>query len=98
MCDTYNGWANRETWCFMLHVNDDEGLSQAARDLMLGYADSWDREDALKDWAETLLSRRGYEAEYGDRWPDALADMSWDIGSVYRIDWRECVKALTEEG
>ena len=30
--EDYNGWVNRETWCFNLYLRNDEGLYGMARD------------------------------------------------------------------
>lgn len=30
--ETYNGWANRETWAFWLHVTNDEGWYDSVRE------------------------------------------------------------------
>ena len=92
MCQEYNGWTNRETWAFMLHINNDEGLQSEARDAVRGH---YRRAPiALEVWAETLLTRSGYVEESGAPWPDALADMAGDIGSLYRIEWQECAESL----
>lgn len=93
--DTYNGWTNRETWAFMLYVTNDQGLAESARERVL-CADAHP-EDALKDLAESLFTRAGYGYEYGDTWPDSLADIASDIGSLWRVNWAECVDALTED-
>lgn len=113
--ETYNGWTNRETWAFMLYVNNDEGLSMSARECVATAAAGaeWapympdDEEletafvrtamaDALKDWAEMHFTRDGYTDDTGGSWPDDLADMARDIGSLWRINWSECVEALTD--
>ena len=114
--ETYTGWTNRETWTFMLYVNNDEGLSMSARECVATAAAGaeWapympeDDEmrtafvhttaaDALKDWAESLFTRSGYADEYVGNWPSRLADAAAEIGSLWRINWTECVTALTEE-
>lgn len=88
--ETYNGWTNRETWAFMLYVNNDEGLQESARECVTTAA------DALQDWAEMHFTRDGYTDDTGGSWPDDLADMARDIGSLCRINWSECVEALTD--
>lgn len=52
--------------------------------------------DALRDWADMHFTRAGYADEYGDTWPDGLADIASDIGSLWRICWDECVDALAD--
>jgi hypothetical protein len=93
---SYNGWTNRETWALMLHVNNDEGLQQSVLD-MLSNNPGWNRDDAVKDWAESMFTRAGYADEFGDVWPDALADIAGEIGSLWRVNWVECADSLTAE-
>ncbi len=95
--ETYNGWTNRETWSLMLWINNDEGLSIMAREAIAGESEAWRQADALRQWADDLFTRQGYADTFGGPWPDALADIASEVGSFDRIDWRECVEALTEE-
>ena len=115
--DRHNGWTNRETWAFMLHVDNDEGFYNDARECVRTAAAGaeWSAEmpdddamrlgyvrtvaaDALKDWAESLFTRSGYADEYGDAWPDALADAAAEIGSLWRVNWFECIDAMRGDG
>ena len=34
--DTYNGWANRETWAAALYLGNDQGLYNGAREAVAG--------------------------------------------------------------
>ena len=98
MCETYNGWKNRETWAFMLYINNDEGLQDMARDAVRDCDTVGQAEHALSDFADTIFTRLGYIDEFEDfYWPDELADMAADIGSLYRIDYRECAQHLMDE-
>lgn len=95
--ETCNGWSNRETWSLMLHVQNDEGLDASAREAVAGeYEYEHQRADALREWADTLFTRAGYVDTFGDSWPDALADIACEVGSLDRVDWRECVEALRD--
>ena len=98
MSESFNGWANRETWSLMLWVNNDEGLFVSAREAIAGALDleSWRQADAMKDWAHGLFTRAGYVWEHGDTWPDALADIACEIGSLDRVDWAECVESMRD--
>ena len=97
--ETCNGWSNRETWSLMLWVNNDEGLGEQAREAIAGDTCDWPyrRAALLRDWAETLFTRAGYVMEYGTPWPDALADIACEIGSLDRVEWVECVESMREE-
>ena len=93
--ETYNGWSNRETWAFMLYVNN-EGLVDTARDVVAGgwLGPACTPADSLMDWADVTFTRYGYLIENGDSWPDALADAASDIGSLWRVNWVECADSL----
>lgn len=105
--ETCNGWTNRETWTFMLHVNNDQGLWHDARvtvgvpmesgQFVRQFEYEYQRADALRDWAETLFTRAGYVDTFGGQWPDALADIACEIGSLDRINWPECVESLLSD-
>lgn len=95
--EQYNGWANRETWALMLHVGNDQGLYEMFRDgARLNREEGGDVADAAKDLAESIFTRRGYVDYYGGEWPDALADIAREIGSLWRVDWSEVAAALLE--
>jgi hypothetical protein len=115
--DRHNGWTNRETWAFMLYVDNDEGLYSSARECVHTAAAGaeWGPDmpdddemrtafvhttaaDALRNWAESLFTRSGYADEYGDEWPSALADAAADIGSLWRVNWYECIDAMRGDG
>jgi hypothetical protein len=93
MTETFNGWSNRETWAFMLHVSNDEGLSAMFADTIRD--ERSDPAYAVQRDAEALLTRAGYVDTFGGPWPDALADIAAEVGSLWRIDWAEVAEALT---
>lgn len=88
--ETYNGWANRETWALMLWVNNDEGLQIDFRERAAGGV------DAVREWADVVFTRAGYVDFFGSEWPDSLADVASEIGSLWRVDWAEVVESLSE--
>jgi hypothetical protein len=67
--ETYNGWTNRETWAFHLHITNDEGWYDHWRDRVAALkadppineywtpeqAVRYTLEDELKDWALELF-------------------------------------------
>ena len=102
----YNGWTNRETWATMLHIDNDQGLQEQAHD----YArTSWEEHqnddpndpeanvsfalyclaDSLENWFDDLA---------GDftELPSGVYYMLRDIGSLYRVNWREIAEALLD--
>ena len=98
--ENYQGWTNRETWAFMLHINNDQGLynetNERAREYLstgdvlsdydLGKAvvDYWD--DGLGNWAD----------DFGTPLPEALAMFRNEVGSWWRVNYTEVGAAVRE--
>lgn len=109
----YNGWTNRETWAANLWIDNDQGLHDQALERLTGAFNYGridgetvaDRRAAgisrasqsLEDWIGQLFTRAGYVFEFGSEWPAALADMAADIGSLYRINYREIAAGILED-
>jgi hypothetical protein len=104
MTNDYNGWTNRETWATALHINNDQWLQELADD----YAQTAHNEhkadeeeemgascdavaclaDTLESWiVEDLLTLENVSGNNG------LWMMLTDIGSLYRVNWRELAEA-----
>ena len=102
MDETYNGWANRETWAFYLHLSNDQGL--------------WDLVGRRVAYALSILPDcRCPDCFVGsnvlefvkDLWSECEGEewvrlMRSDVGSVWRVDidevgshlmgaWSDCV-------
>jgi len=107
MCDqTYSGWTNRETWALMLWINNDESLQTWAHEHVRDYISDYDLDDdnrtysasqALHQWAEIAFTRSGYAEYFFATWPDTLADIAEDIGSLYRINYYECAESILSD-
>ena len=100
MCQEYNGWTNRETWAVALHINNDEGLYNQVEELAGEYVTRRDNTSiAHESW---LFSQYCDELE---NFIDNLFDENWenlkamrnDIGSLYRVNWREIAESFIEE-
>lgn len=96
MCETYNGWTNRETWALMLNITNDQGLADTAKDVCDEARFNSERADiALRDWVDGLLNWESYEFETGSVQSPELVKMSQDVGSLFRVNWSECVESLS---
>lgn len=124
MCETYNGWANRETWAVDLWIDNDEGMQESVYELVRVLVDVHEQEqyvgcaidcyqgghsqdcesdldavgrispsfvgEQVREWLEDLLD----PDNYGGALPAGLVSMLVDIGSLWRVDWREIGKTF----
>lgn len=97
----YNGWTNRETWATALHIDNDQVLLETALDYAQtalnehrnddpsdpSAGESFARyclEETLESWiVDDLLTLENIAGNQG------LWLMLTDIGSLYRVNWRE---------
>lgn len=91
----YNGWSNRETWATMLHIDNDQVLHETAMDYTQqeleqhGEQARYELAQTLQNWIEEdLLTRENIAGNEG------LWLMLTDIGSLYRVNWREIAESL----
>ena len=89
--ETYNGWKNYPTWAVALWLNNDQGLQEAAYELVRdNNTGEWPRAsvaDAFKQWvADDLCTFHGY----GD------ATMASDLlgYALDSVDWFEVADAF----
>lgn len=103
MCQTYQGWTNRETWATALWINNDEGLYITVRNFM-DYAVN----DFTVDMDNYETHRvNSVSADIEELFDNAFQDvdeltaqglnMLKDIGSLYRVNWREIAASLLSE-
>jgi len=64
--NTYNGWANYETWNVALWIGNDEGLYDWAREY---------RRHGYQSFAETLKEIGSFETPDGVAWTDSGLDI-----------------------
>jgi hypothetical protein len=83
----------------MLYVNNDEGLQGDAREALC-VSDNSDfprLATLLKEWTESLFSPLEFEFRFGEPMGLDMQAILYDIGSIWRINWTECVEALMED-
>ncbi len=105
MCEQYNGWNNRETWAAKLHLDNDQYLNEIAweyaREEIAGHdkgeeINAYYLGQTLKNWVEEdLLTFENITVDNSDG--QYLWIMLTDIGSLYRVDWREIAQSYLDE-
>lgn len=109
--DTYNGWANRETWAANLHIDNDPGIYGWVEETAEGVL-----EDALTEAANgelfgntTVKERLTWRlAEHicdcitgiideMSRDSEQVSMMAQDIGSLWRVNWFEIAEGWAED-
>lgn len=79
---TFNGWANRETWCLALHLNSTEWMQDAAHALAFV-------PDSLEEWVTCVAEMIFYPAPGDPYISRDMRAMIKDVGSLYRVEWAE---------
>jgi hypothetical protein len=96
--EEFNGWTNRETWATMLHIDNDQGLLETA----IGYAreqvENHEESEEINPYYLGELIREWIEDEVliyeNIQTTHATYLMLTDIGSLYRVNWREIADTL----
>jgi hypothetical protein len=99
--EEYNGWKNRETWAAKLWIDNDQALYEIAREYAQEEIQGHDEGEEInayhlgqtfKGWIEDdLLTLENIAGN------QALFNMLTDIGSLYRVDWREIAQAFIDD-
>ena len=96
--EEYNGWTNRETWATMLYIDNDQWLQETAlnyaREEVQGHDEGeeinpYHLGETIKNWIEEELLTLENVSEIRGLWL-----MLTDIGSLYRVNYREIAEAL----
>jgi hypothetical protein len=108
--DTYNGWANRETWAFWLWVTNDEGWYNDVRE-QVGYQleaepdeSDWTLGEAVVEYVKETMDELDDQSTHVDMFGtvtvrdagNQVRMMRDDIGSFWRIDVAEIGAAARE--
>lgn len=101
--ETYNGYANRETWAFNLHWQNDQGMYGTTLDFAARYVSdcTTDRREvtdaeiggAVVDYWRDVFD--GYDMD-DTPMPRELRMFQREVGSWWRIDYREVGEAVRE--
>ena len=93
--ETYNGYANRETWAFNLHWQNDQGfynwVLESAREVIAGAI--------YPPVSDTYLGERVVgivRDELEELSPELWELLREDVGSFWRIDYAEVGAAVRE--
>lgn len=106
MCEEFNGWKNRETWALALWLDNEQSWQEKTQELAISALNrtplmepenrvviaTSKLADSLRDWVEDDLLALGNILR-----TQVLFNMLTDIGSLYRVDYREIAKGYIEE-
>lgn len=109
--EEYQGWSNRETWAVALHLNNTHWMYNHYQALMANIKKrentvaEWTDEEFVRFTFETEIKEQveeWLEAFYNGEieHPANIRDvtsMCKDVGSLWRVDWRELAKSFLEE-
>ena len=91
MCEEYNGWTNRETWATALHIDNDQNVQNCVQELATSaHNENDDTDTAL---AELTTAIEEYVTELVESDGDGVKLVRSDIGSLWRVNWREIAQA-----
>lgn len=90
MNEEYQGWTNHETWATMLHIDNDQGLYFPLMEVAKQYEID-EIEAEVKAFIEDDILNYDNVKNNHNAWL-----MLMDIGSLYRVNWREIAEALKE--
>ena len=102
--DKYNGFTNYETWVTVLWLENDEKLhrkaTQYANTAHDFFGSTKERDDFFEKWVVESLDRSGWKGVWDSDFPITVKDkelMKKDMGSTWRINWKEVVDRFVEE-
>jgi hypothetical protein len=94
----YNGWSNRETWATNLWLTNDYGMT---KDLEIYFQELHNEgepttPEILRNFVEYVETYVNELLEFENLNPTTYS-MLTDIGSLYRVNWREIAQGFSEE-
>jgi hypothetical protein len=89
----YQGWTNRETWATNLWIENTQGLSQIVADYAKQEIEGHDEGEEINSYYLGEVIRNFIEDEilafHNVKASEEAFNMLTDIGSLYRVNWRE---------
>lgn len=99
--EQYNGWTNRETWAFMLHIGNDQSMQQDSWNVAgesLAFipeqSDSHVGEAVVRHWRELLSGVPNSSVQVLPKNMEMFRD---EVGSWWRLDLAEIGASLRED-
>lgn len=92
MCEEYNGWTNRETWACNLWLDNDRGVYEDILPLIEEATEVYKLAESIQEYMENRLDLRNWNLITQD-----LISMIEDIGSLWRVNWREIAENKLNE-
>ena len=89
--EEYNGWTNRETWATALHIDNDRGLYDWARECAIAHDSETQFEEELREFIGQVLDYENVQQNF------SAYIMLTDIGSLYRVNWGEVAHSIWSE-
>lgn len=93
MNEEYNGWTNRETWATNLWLDNERGLYEQVQDLAREEIEGHDEGEEINPYFLGEKIKAIFEELFDftqyNYLSKELLSMRDDIGSLWRVNWRE---------
>lgn len=97
----YNGWSNRETWALALHLSNDAGWDAEAceaADDFVADDDELSADYRMARWIEEVWAESVWAMAFnGADSSDFCGMVVQDIGSLWRVDFREIASGYVSD-
>ena len=90
MCEPFQGYSSRETFDLALWLSNEQGLYEMTREIANGSDDLDEATENLRTWIQDVLWDELMDTEAG-------RVMVRDVGSLYRVNFKEVTQQFREE-